>query len=427
MSLVENKVIYNLNDKEELNHKTLEEVEDEKIKTQRSNLNYEQNTEKKNEKINGNKEGRKANINNTSILNASIIHGVSTVSKLEKVEQEYFNLMKEFDILNNMASPSSKKENHSYLKILDSLNQIVSTLVESKKIKTKKTLPPITKKTSLNIENNHKDNEEVAKKEEEKANKLLEIYRNEFSSLEAKAKKLSDEVFTQGLENDNQHYSNEINNLEKKIRKIKQSQKQSDASITRKVKKENGSNDISVLSKYRHDYESLLKQNDSLNDRISNLNNQHKQINNTLNEKQISFKSFEEIADKSNLKDFDEEAIKSKKEKLLNLNRKVLVLEKQLSSLKKKSEASSTKNAKENNRLKEEGKYLKQKLMELEQRQGEQKIELFKNDDTKIKSKSHSKYSTNSKLKNDTVNSTVENFESNIPTVGSKEIKKVKS
>lgn len=353
--------------------------------------------------------------------------------KVEKVEEEFNSLLKKFELLTNEVNKESSfshgnsiihdhtstksisRENQQLIKLLDKMNDIVTELVNGQSIKAKNNtsllVQNINNKNNKNrSQNNHSiilpdivcnkniNNVNAANKFEigrknrqstpdqvhnEASNieiGLLDVYKKEYQMLDKKINKLSDENFRTQIEDSLKYYSSEIEKLEESNQLKKLGHKQQDANISRKLKTNNHSdnNDYSIMTKFRIDYETLLKQNELTNEKIASSSNKIKITEEKLKEKIECLKNLEKIAKENNISSYNENHDKNRKDKKESLNKKLNIIDKQIISLKKKFDLECVKNGKYKQQLIEENKIVKNKLFLYEKKYSELQLKINK-------------------------------------------------
>lgn len=320
------------------------------------------------------------NINNNSYIsykmpsvidmNSRIVRMGSNniVSKLQYAEMKYdelknfysriqqnFSDRKIAEIENNSTLEKQKvldfisKHNYELLKYIDNLNKIINIVIDASKVPIKNTsvirnkkYPPPYNSSNINEVNN---------------NKLLEVFRKEHLKLDHRFKQISDQSYEEKLEETLAELKDQINFYETENKKLKISQKQSEALFERQYKNNNLSLQSKNLeiNKVNIEYENTRRLNENVLEKIQKnkiviADNEQKinELNDWLGKLETIAKEMYGITDfleKENIKKL-EKAEKQKNDLKLAMKKKTEVLEKVLVTNKKKYEGEIIKNEK---------------------------------------------------------------------------------
>jgi hypothetical protein len=240
------------------------------------------------------------------------------------------------------------KQNYELLKYIDNLNKIINIVIDSSKVPHKNTAiyknkkyPPVNN-NSINEVNN---------------NKLVEVFRKEHLKLDHRFKQISDPNYDEKLEETLAELKDQINFYDTENKKLKISQKQSEAMFERQYKNNNltlQSKNLEI-NKVNIEYENTRKLNENVlekiqKNKISIADKEQKTIE--LNEWLSKLETIArdmygitEFMDKENIKKF-EKAEKQKNDLKIAMKKKTEVLEKVLFTNKKKFEGEIIKNEK---------------------------------------------------------------------------------
>lgn len=289
------------------------------------------------------------------------------VSKLQYAEMKYdelknfylriqqnFSDRKIAELENNSSIEKQKvlefisKNNYELLKYIDNLNKIINIVIDASKVPIKnavnrnKKYPPAYNNSNINDINN---------------NKLLEVFRKEHIKLDHRFKQISDPNYEEKLEESLAELKDQINFYETENKKLKISQKQSEAMFERQYKNNNLSLQTKNLeiNKVNIDYENTRRLNENVLDKIQKnkiliADNEQKinELNDWLSKLETIAREMygiTEFMDKENIKKL-EKAEKQKNDLKLAMKKKTEVLEKVLITNKKKYEGEIIKNEK---------------------------------------------------------------------------------
>lgn len=241
------------------------------------------------------------------------------------------------------------KHNYELLKYIDNLNKVINIVIDASKnslknaaVNRNKKYPPPYNNPNINEVNN---------------NKLLEVFRKEHLKLDHRFNQISDPSYEEKLEESLAELKDQINFYDTENRKLKISQKQSEAMFERQYKNNNLSLQTKNLeiNKVNIEYENTRRLNENVLEKIQKnkiviADNEQKmnELNDWLSKLETIAKEMygiTEFLDKENIKKF-EKAEKQKSDFKLVMKKKTEVLEKVLITNKKKYEGEIIKNEK---------------------------------------------------------------------------------
>jgi len=301
-------------------------------------------------------------------INSKIIKsGKNNISKLQYAElkydelknfysrtQQYFTDKKIIELENNTTIEKEKvlefisKHNLELLKYIDNLNKIINIVIEASKVQIKN--------SSLN---NVKINPNIINSNinEVNNNKLLENFKKEFLKLNYRFKQISDPAYEENLEETIADLKDQVNYFESENKKLKITQKQSEALFERQYRTNNltfQSKNLEI-NKVNIDYENTRRLNDKVLEKIQKnkmfiADNEQKinEINDWLTKLESIAREMygiTEFIDKESMKKIEKEE-KQKNDLKFALKKKTEVLEKVLVTNKKKFETEIVKNEK---------------------------------------------------------------------------------
>ncbi len=326
--------------------------------------------------------------------------------------QQNFSNKKISDIENNQIIEKEKflefisKHNYELLKYIDNLNSIINIVISASKVPVKSQSNIKNKKFQLNVNSNIN---------EVNNNKLLEVFKKEYIKLDNRFKQISDPSYEEKLEETLAELKDKINYYEAENKKLKITQKQSEALFERQYKNNNLNLQIKNLeiNKVNIDYENTKKLNDNVLEKIQKnkiviADNEQKtnELSEWLNKLENIARDMygiTEFLDKEDIKKI-EASEKKKVDLKIALKKKTEVLEKVLITNKKKYEGEIIKNEKIIVNLE------KQKIELI--KQIKVKSELSRGIKKKVK-QLYSQYNNNT----ENFNTNTENLDDNIETI----------
>ena len=204
----------------------------------------------------------------TSSLNSNTMFHNPPMTKLEKAENKYYMIKNEIEekFFNHNNSidemdyeqeqKAIAKKNKEMISYLEKLSNVLSMIIENTKI--------------LNKQNEMKKNKRVQQQmtqeqlfqEAEQLNlnnqKFIEVYRKQYTNLQARLNQVSQGDYLQHLENESKELDEKINKMEIEKKKLQNEQKLNEIVINKISKGDNKGN--FELKRIAMDYESLKRQ-----------------------------------------------------------------------------------------------------------------------------------------------------------------------
>ncbi len=294
----------------------------------------------------------------TSSLNSNTMFHNPPMTKLEKAENKYYMIKNEIEekFFNHNNSidemdyeqeqKAIAKKNKEMISYLEKLSNVLSMIIENTKI--------------LNKQNEMKKNKRVQQQmtqeqlfqEAEQLNlnnqKFIEVYRKQYTNLQARLNQVSQGDYLQHLENESKELDEKINKMEIEKKKLQNEQKLNEIVINKISKGDNKGN--FELKRIAMDYESLKRQQVNLVTKLE----QKKQIKSDNEIKLNQLSEFEErlkniAKEMYNLTTFENVKNEEKNEKKMeeqkkSLTHKIAILEKVKYTNRKKYEIENQKN-----------------------------------------------------------------------------------
>ncbi len=241
------------------------------------------------------------------------------------------------------------KQNYELRKYIDNLNKIINIVIDASQIPLKNAVVKRNKKIPQPYNNSNIN--------EVNNNKLIEVFRKEHLKLDHRFKQISDSNYEEKLEETLAELKDQINFYETDNKKLKISQKQSEAMFERQYKNNNLTLQTKNLeiNKVNLEYENTRRLNDTVLEKIQKNKIAIADNEQKINELSDWFIKLEtigkemygitELIDKEDIKKL-EKAEKQKNDLKIVMKKKTEVLEKVLITNKKKYEAEIIKNEK---------------------------------------------------------------------------------
>jgi hypothetical protein len=233
-----------------------------------------------------------------------------------------------------------KKQNSELVKSLEKMNNYMNTIIEGTKI-----APKEVKQKKKNIGSKHSS---------EVDNKIIAVYKKEYSLINARLSQISEPQYLSKIDNILSELNKQISQLEIDNKRAKVEQKQSEA----KIGKNSKLTDIdgnSEIKKINYDYEHFQKQSNIINLKINKNRDDIDAYNHRIEEFNQNFLKLVEISSYYNISEYDikqiEEISNSNKNDSNSLDDKKSVLMKKIEIIKKVKEQNKNKheNAIKNN------------------------------------------------------------------------------
>lgn len=264
-------------------------------------------------------------------------------------ERKYAELQDNTSVNKEKVLDSVSKYNFELLKYIENLNKIINVVIDASKVPIKN--PNYIVNRTKKYQNNNSNINEINN------NKLLEVFKKEFIKLDQRFKQISEPSYEEKLEESLAELEDQIYFYENENKKLKISQKQSEAMFERQYK----NNNLNVhaknfeINKVNIDYENTRKLNENVLEKIQKnkiiiADNEQKikELIEWLNKLETIAKEMYGITDfldKDDLKRIEKDE-KEKNILEIALKKKTEVLEKVLVSNKKKFELDIVKNEK---------------------------------------------------------------------------------
>ena len=301
------------------------------------------------------------------------VHNPVPLSKLQQTENKYWEIKQEIEnkfFINQLDTTQNNiRKNKEMITYLQKLNDVLTEFISNSKIQSIKKEKISKKNNNINY-----NNPEYIYQEQQRINdnaeKLLEVYKKQYSNLQNRLKQVSEDNYLNNLETENNALDKMIYNYEIENKRLKNEEKLNDIIINKQNKGEN--KNAIILKRMTMDFDSLNRQNEKLKKGI-----EQKKIKEEENEKKINnlndfILNLRKVAKEMyNINEFDSKIkIEEKKEKNLinqknNLQKNVEILEKSKQSNAKKYELKIKNNEKDIENLKLRKKNLQTKLENL--------------------------------------------------------------
>ena len=272
------------------------------------------------------------------------IHKPVPKSKLQKAEDKYFSLKAEIHSNIFSSSSSTPPSNIQMLSYLEKLNTVLSEIITNTKLTNKQNarlrraqqdpVPTMIDQDQLNDNNQ----------------KLIIVYKKQYSLLKAKLARITKENFLLNLEQERKVIDNELNALHAETKKLQNEQKLNDITLSKITK---GTNKSEIeLKRLVMDYDALKRQKTSIVNKLNNKKQLYEdndmkitQLNEFHERLESIAKDMYHITEYGNVK--DKEMNVQKKEKYRkNLIYKINILDKAIMSNQKRFVSESKQNIK---------------------------------------------------------------------------------
>jgi hypothetical protein len=273
------------------------------------------------------------------------IHKPVPKSKLQKAEDKYFSLKAEIHSNIFSSSSTTPPSNIQMLSYLEKLNTVLSEIITNTKL---------TNKQNARLRRAQQDAVPTAMIDQDQLNdnnqKLIIVYKKQYSLLKAKLSRITKENFLLNLEQERKAIDNELNALHAETKKLQNEQKLNDITLSKITK---GTNKSEIeLKRLVMDYESLKRQKTSIVNKLNNKKQLYEdndikitQLNEFHERLESIAKDMYHITEYGNVK--DKEMNVQKKEKYRkNLIYKINILDKAIISNQKRFVSESKQNIK---------------------------------------------------------------------------------
>ena len=272
------------------------------------------------------------------------IHKPVPKSKLQKAEDKYFSLKAEIHSNIFSSSTSTPPSNIQMLSYLEKLNTVLSEIITNTKL---------TNKQNARLRRAHQDPVPTMIDQNQlndNTQKLIIVYKKQYSLLKAKLARITKENFLINLEQERKAIDNELNALHAETKKLQNEQKLNDITLSKITK---GTNKSEIeLKRLVMDYEALKRQKTSIVNKLNNKKQLYEdndmkitQLNEFHERLESIAKDMYHITEYGNVK--DKEMNVQKKEKYRkNLIYKINILDKAIMSNQKRFVSESKQNIK---------------------------------------------------------------------------------